>query len=203
MFCSRPLDINFSLIQNSQFAVRSSQFAVRNSQFAVRSKRIIYNFILICNLALYGLALSTQGFSIFKILSWRFYKMKKFLVCLIFTLCTVAGFAQNVLPYIVDLNKMPTGNNDKTAVCDKATKTITITANDKLPYGGERSIYLWLNNLNISNYNIVRIKYKVTGDYGFNFSLDYDDDKLDWTKDKTIYCPSYLIPLVLWNLNNQ
>ncbi len=129
--------------------------------------------------------------------------MKKFLVCLILICCAFAVFAQNVKPYVVDLNKLPAVNEDKTATFDRATKTVTVTANEKLQYGGSRGVSLWLNNLDVSSYNIARIKYKVKGDYGFHFVLDYDDDKLDWDKDKTTYCPSYLNEMVIPLIPNQ
>ena len=97
---------------------------------------------------------------------------------------------------------MPAVNRDKTATFDKATKTVTITSNEKLQYGGDRGLYLGLNNFNINDYNIVRIKYKVIGDYGINFTLDYDDNTLDWD-DKTTYCPSYLNEMVIPFKSNQ
>ena len=52
--------------------------------------------------------------------------MKKMLPYIIATLIGAAVFAQNVKPYVVDLNQMPATNNDKTATFDKTTKTITI-----------------------------------------------------------------------------
>ena len=58
--------------------------------------------------------------------------MKRFFACLILICCAVTIFAQNVKPYVVDLNKMPAVNDDKTATFDKTTKTVTVTANDKL-----------------------------------------------------------------------
>ena len=112
-------------------------------------------------------------------------------------------FAQNVQPYVVDLSKMPAVNDDKTATFDKATRTVTVTANDKLQYGGNKGVYLWLNNLDISAYNIARVKYKVIGDYGFHFTMDYDDNTLDWLYDKTTYCPSYLNEMVIPLKSNQ
>ncbi len=127
--------------------------------------------------------------------------MKRFLVSLILICCAFAVFAQNV--YEVDLSKLPAVNDDKTATFDKATKTVTVTANDKLQWGGNRGVYLWLNNLDISTYNIARVKYKVIGDYGFHFTLDYDDNTLDWTNDKTTYCPSYLNEMVIPLKSNQ
>ncbi|MBR4825611.1 MAG: glycoside hydrolase family 5 protein [Spirochaetaceae bacterium] len=80
---------------------------------------------------------------------------------------------------------------------------MTVTANEKLPWGGNRSIYLWLNNFDISSYNIARVKYKAIGDYGINFTLDYNDTSLDWTADKTTYCPSYLNEMVIPLKSNQ
>ena len=127
--------------------------------------------------------------------------MKKLLCILILACCVFLCFAQKV--YTVDLNKLPTVNDDKTATYDKATKTVTVTANEKLQYGGDRGVYLWLDRMDISGYNIARVKYKVIGDYGFQFILDYDDDKLDWHRDKITYCPSYLNEMVIPLIPNQ
>ena len=115
--------------------------------------------------------------------------------------CAFVCFAQNV--YKVDLSKFPAVNEDKTATFDKATKTVTVTANDKLQYGGSKGVYLGLNSLDISAYNIARVKYKVIGDYGFHFTMDYDDNTLDWLYDKTTYCPSYLNEMVIPLKSNQ
>lgn len=127
--------------------------------------------------------------------------MRKLTMFVLFVLIAAFAFAQSV--YTVDLNKLPAVNDDKTATYDKVTKTVTVTANDKLQYGGNRGVYLWLNNLDISTYNIARVKYKVIGDYGFHFTLDYDDNTLDWTNDKTTYCPSYLNEMVIPLKSNQ
>lgn len=129
--------------------------------------------------------------------------VKAFLISLFFLFTSSFIFAQNVKPYVVDLSKMPVVNDDKTATFDKVTKTVTVTANDKLQYGGNKGIYLWLNNLDISSYNIARVKYKVIGDYGFHFTLNYDDNTLDWNNDKTTYCPSYLNEMLIPLKSNQ
>ena len=52
--------------------------------------------------------------------------MKRFLVSLILICCAFAVFAQNVKPYVVDLNKLPAVSDDKGVTFDKATKTFTI-----------------------------------------------------------------------------
>ena len=127
--------------------------------------------------------------------------MKKLLCILILACCVFLCFAQKV--YTVDLNKLPAVNDDKTATFDRATKIVTVTANEKLQYGGNRGVYLWLDRMDISGYNIARVKYKVIGDYGFQFVLDYDDDKLDWHRDKITYCPSYLNEMVIPLIPNQ
>lgn len=129
--------------------------------------------------------------------------MKKLLCILILVCFAFLCFAQNVKPYVVDLNKMPAVNDDKTATFDKATKTVTVKANGKLQYGGNKGMYLWLNSLDISGYNIARVKYKVIGDYGFHFTLNYDDNTLDWNNDKTTYCPSYLNEMLIPLKSNQ
>lgn len=127
--------------------------------------------------------------------------MRKLTMFVLFVLIAAFAFAQSV--YTVDLNKLPTVNDDKTATFDKTTKTVTVTANDKLQYGGSKGVYLWLDRLDISAYNIARVKYKVIGDYGFHFTLDYDDNTLDWNYDKTTYCPSYLNEMVIPLKSNQ
>ena len=83
----------------------------------------------------------------------------------------MAAFAQNVKPYTVDLNRMDTSNDDKTAIFDRKTGTVTIKKNTA-------NIYLWPGDIDISTYNIARVKYKTTGDCGFIFVLDYDDETL-------------------------
>lgn len=127
--------------------------------------------------------------------------MKRLIMLVLFALIAAFAFAQSV--YTVDLNKLPAVNEDKTATFDKATKTVTVTANDKLQWGGNRGVYLWLDRMDISGYNIARVKYKVIGDYGFQFVLDYDDAKLDWEIDKSTYCPSYLNEMVIPLIPNQ
>ena len=125
--------------------------------------------------------------------------MKKITLFIICALIGTVLFAQNIKPYVVDLNKLSAVNDDKTMSFNKTTKTFTLTANDRLEYGGSKSLYLWLNSLDISSYNIVRVKYSVPNeeDYGFILTTDYDDDTLDWNKDKSTYCPSYLNEMVI------
>ena len=100
--------------------------------------------------------------------------MKKFLLLLIFACCAMTIFAQNVKPYTVNLNSLAAVSDDKTLSFNKATKTFTVKANTNLEYGGSKSLYLWLNSLDISNYNIVRVKYSVPNeeDYGFILTTD-------------------------------
>ena len=88
---------------------------------------------------------------------------------------------------------MPAVSDNKCMTFDKATKTFTVKRENTSEW---TAIYLWLNNFDISDYNIARVKYKVTGDYGFHFELDYGDVTLDWTE-KTTYCPSYLNEMVI------
>ncbi|MBP5358572.1 MAG: hypothetical protein J6Y69_05230 [Treponema sp.] len=118
---------------------------------------------------------------------------------LLVLISSVSVFAQNVKPYVVDLNKLSAVNDDKTMSFNKTTKTFTLTANDRLENGGSKSLYLWLNSLDISSYNIVRVKYRIPNeeDYGFILTTDYDDDTLDWNRDKSTYCPSYLNEMVI------
>ncbi|MBR5096816.1 MAG: hypothetical protein IK094_06910, partial [Treponema sp.] len=122
--------------------------------------------------------------------------MKKILWFLILSFCAAFVFAQNVKPYVVDLNKFPAVNDDKTATFDKETKTVTVTANPKLQYGGNKGVYLWLNKIDISSYNIARVKYKAA-DFGFQFNFDYDDNNtLEWYE-KATYCPTYLNEMII------
>ena len=95
------------------------------------------------------------------------------------------------------MNSLPSVNNDKTASYDKTTGMFTNKANYNLPNNGERGFYLKNDNKNINGYNIVRIKYKPLDGYGFVFTIDYDDDKLDWWLEKSYYCPSYLNEMVI------
>ena len=87
--------------------------------------------------------------------------MKKRILTFLSLLFAACIFAQNVKPYVVDLNKIPAVTGDKTATYDKASRTFTVKAAK-----GQRGMSVWLgeNGLDISNYNIVRVKYRVIGD---------------------------------------
>ena len=120
--------------------------------------------------------------------------MKKLLCILIFTCLACFAFTQNAKPYVVDLSGFPYANNERTAIYNTATKTITIKQNQP---GTENGLYLNLNYLDISNYNIIRFQYKVPTDYGFYFILHYDGmNDLAWNE-YTTYCPSYLTEIVI------
>ncbi len=121
------------------------------------------------------------------------FSVKKLLLCLILICCAVAVFAQSV--YEVDLNKLPDVSYDKGVTYDKTTKTLRIKERDK-------GFGIWTGDLNISNYNIVRIKYKVLGNYGFQVYLNYDDEKLEYYE-KGTYFPTYLNEMVIPLLSNQ
>ncbi len=119
--------------------------------------------------------------------------MKKLILTFVSLLFAACIFAQNVKPYVFDLNSIPSSNEQKTISFNKVTRTFTVNGDAEewkglgiWPYGG----------VNISEYNIVRIKYKVPGDYGFHLVLEYEDDEISWT-DKTFYCPSYLTEMVI------
>ena len=114
--------------------------------------------------------------------------MKKLLCLFAAAFCTLAAFAQNVKPYTVDLNRFPASNDEKTAFFDKKTGTVSTT-----DWAG--GLYLWLG-LDISNYNIVRVKYKAFDGAGFTFTTDYNDQAIEWEK-QTTYCPSYLTEMVI------
>ena len=125
---------------------------------------------------------------------YKFFKhLKKLFILLTLTCLACSAFAQNVKSYKIDLNQFPSSNDQKTVTFNKATKTFTIKGDSKdwngigiWPYGG----------LDISDYNIVRIKYRALGDCGFRFSLDYEDDAIVW-QDEDNYCPSYLTEMVI------
>ena len=125
--------------------------------------------------------------------SMKIIRKLAFLFVLIF--CMGVTFAQNVKPYVVDLSKLPAVSSDKGVTYDKATKTLRIKERDK-------GFGIWTGDLNISNYNIVRIRYKVLGDYGFQLDLNYDDGTLEWYE-KTTYFPTYLNEMVIPLLSNQ
>ena len=119
--------------------------------------------------------------------------MKKLILAFLSLLFAACIFAQNVKPYVFDLNSLPSSNEQKTISFNKATRTFTVKGDAEewkglgiWPYGG----------VDISEYNIVRIKYKVPGDYGFHLVLEYEDDEISWP-DKTFYCPSYLTEMVI------
>ena len=115
--------------------------------------------------------------------------MKKITLFIICTLIGTAVFAQNVKPYVVDLSRIPAANDNRTVTFDKATKIVAFKKQDS-------NIYIWLNELDISNYNIFRIKYKALGDKGFIFVPDYGDDSIGYF-DSAIYCPSYINEMVI------
>ncbi len=119
--------------------------------------------------------------------------MKKLILTFVTLLLAACIFAQNVKPYVLDLNSLPSSNDQNTISFNKATKTFTVNGDAEewkglgiWPYGG----------VDISEYNIVRIKYKVPGDYGFHFGLEYEGDEISWV-DKTFYCPPYLTEMVI------
>ena len=122
--------------------------------------------------------------------------LRKYISLLIILFCTFAVFAQSV--YEVDLSKMPAVNDDKTATFDKATNIFTITHNPKLQGGGVKGIYLWLNKLDISSYNILKVNYKSLDDCGFRLELDYNSSEKE-----SIYCPSNLKEVTIPLKNNQ
>ncbi len=109
---------------------------------------------------------------------------KLLVIAALLFIASLFTFAQSANIYEVDLNKFPTVSEDKGVTFDKSTKTFTIKQENG-------RIYLWLNYLNISDYNIIKVNYKILGDYGFVFGLDYGNDKIEWYTRET-YCPTYL-----------
>lgn len=123
--------------------------------------------------------------------------MKRFFASLIFALCAVTAFAQNVKPYTIDLSKMPAANEDNNVTFDKSTKKVTVKSRI-----GQRAIYLWLGGVDISDYNIIRIKYKTLDEHGFVIHLDYGDDNLV-SEDKSFYCYTYFNEMIIPLLSNK
>ena len=123
---------------------------------------------------------------------YKFFKhLRKLFILQALAYLSCAAFAQNVKPSTVDLNQFPSLNDQKTVSFNKTTKTFTVKGDPKdwngigiWPYGG----------LDISDYNIVRIKYRTLGDRGFMFSLDYGEGTVNWQDQ---YCPSYLTEMVI------
>ena len=64
-----------------------------------------------------------------------------------------------------------------------------------MQWGGSQSVYCGLDRLDVSDYNIARVKYKAT-DFGFQFNFDYDGNTLEWYE-KATYCPTYLNEMVI------
>lgn len=122
-----------------------------------------------------------------------FNHLRKLFILLTLTCLSCSAFAQNVKPYKIDLNQFPSSNDQRTVTFNRATKTFTVNGDPK-DWNG---IGIWLyGGLDISDYNIVRIKYRTLGDFGFRFSLDYEDDAIVW-QDEDNYCPSYLTEMVI------
>ena len=122
--------------------------------------------------------------------------MKKIILFIICALIGATVFAQSVKPYVVDLNKMPATNDDKTVTFDKTTKTVTV----KKDYPEQTGVQLRIGQ-DISSYNILRIQYKVCGYLGFYLFLDYENDNLDdyenpWF-DRNTFCPPYLTEVII------
>ena len=119
--------------------------------------------------------------------------LKKPLISLLFACCAAFSFAQNI--YKLDLNNFPARNDDKTISYDKKTGKVTI---DK--HGDVRTtttLFYWLNNMDVSAYNIIRIKYEAPDGIGFSLHVAYPEgqDSYSWYE-TGIYCPSYLTEMV-------
>ena len=124
---------------------------------------------------------------------YKFFKhLRKLFILLTLTCLSCSAFAQNVKPYKVDLNRLQPVSDDKTASFDKATKTFTVKSKDGK---GTKALDIWCGHLDISSYNIIRIKYQTDG-YGFNLIPDYADKNIPWLE-KLTYCPSYLNEMVI------
>ena len=137
--------------------------------------------------------------------------MKKLLILLIFACCLLFVVAcgsssagvqnengeNNKKTYTVDLNNFEESNAEKTITFDKNTKTVTVKG--ELVF---EAVYAYLG-LDISDYNIIRIKYKVLGDYGFHLIPDYDDESVEWEDKEKNYCPSNLTEMVFPFIEGQ
>lgn len=109
-------------------------------------------------------------------------------IMLAVTNCDEPSGTDSVQKYTVDLSKMPTANEGNSATFDRTTNTFTVKQKNA-------GIGLWLENMDISDYNIIRIKYQALNDVGFLFSANYSDVQLEWP-DYAVYCPSYLTEIV-------
>ena len=137
--------------------------------------------------------------------------MKKLLTLLILACCSLFVVAcgsssagvqnendeNNKKTYMVDLNNFEESNAEKTTTFDKNTKTVTVSGESEF-----EAVYAYLD-LDISDYNIVRIKYKVLGDYGFHLIPDYDDESVEWKEKEKNFCPSNLTEMVFPLIEGQ
>ena len=122
--------------------------------------------------------------------------MKKLLSILIFACCMAMAFAQNVKPYKLDLSRMGASNEEKTATFDKKTGMVTINKPGKLDE--DAGVYYWLDSMDVSAYNIIRVKYEALNDDGFILNVDFPNEanNFNWA-DRIVYCPSYLTEMVI------
>ena len=118
---------------------------------------------------------------------------RRFLIsALLVLISSVSVFAQNVKPYKINFSQFDKVNDEKTMSFDKSTGIVTVNHNNS----DQVSIGVWVDK-DISNYNIIRIKYQALGDYGFHLNTEYENDPTsDWWGDST-YCPSYLTEMVI------
>ncbi|MBO7639574.1 MAG: cellulase family glycosylhydrolase, partial [Treponema sp.] len=121
---------------------------------------------------------------------------RRFLIsALLVLISSISVFAQSVKPYKLDLSKFPASNENKTITFNKKTGKVTI---DK--HGDVRetvSLFYWLNNMDVSDYNVIRIKYEATEGIGFSLHVSYPEEADSYTwYERGIYCPSYLTEMV-------
>lgn len=99
----------------------------------------------------------------------------------------------NIKPFALDLSQFPQPENDMGTY---NTKTHVLSIDDKDYLQKEcANLYYWLNYLDASEYNCVRIKYN-SPEYGFVVAVQDDNEKV-----LECYLPSYLTEFVL-PLNN-
>ncbi|MBP5752357.1 MAG: hypothetical protein J6W60_05810, partial [Treponema sp.] len=121
---------------------------------------------------------------------------RRFLISvLLILISSISVFAQSVKPYKLDLSKFPASNENKTITFNKKTGKVTI---DK--HGDVRetvSLFYWINNMDVSDYNVISIKYDATEGIGFSLHVSYPEEADSYTwYERGIYCPSYLTEMV-------
>ena len=115
--------------------------------------------------------------------------MKKLFGILIFVCCAAFTFAQNI--YKLDLSGPFVGYDTKTTSFDKKTSTVTINRHGDIK--ADAGLSYWLDNMDVSAYNIIRIKYEVKGNYGFQLYANFENDSsFNWCDQSMISTETFL-----------